>query len=71
MLDLTHFPMAPKNRSVPISAKPDLNIPRYVDTFVEEEPIDVDAVQAEIEALEAKLVVVRAEMAKKLAEIQR
>lgn len=31
-----------------------LNIPRYVDTFEEEEPIDIDAVMAEIKSLEAK-----------------
>ena len=31
-----------------------LNIPRYVDTFEEEEPIDIQAVLADIKALEAK-----------------
>ena len=31
-----------------------LNIPRYVDTFEEEEPIDIHAVMSEIKALEAK-----------------
>ncbi len=31
-----------------------LNIPRYVDTFEEEEPIDIKAVMAEIKELEAK-----------------
>lgn len=31
-----------------------LNIPRYVDTFEEEEPVDIDAVMAEIKSLEAK-----------------
>lgn len=31
-----------------------LNIPRYVDTFEEEEPVDIDAVMKEIKALEAK-----------------
>lgn len=31
-----------------------LNIPRYVDTFEEEEPIDIHAVMAEIKELEAK-----------------
>ena len=31
-----------------------LNIPRYVDTFEEEEPIDIKAVMAEIKDLEAK-----------------
>ena len=31
-----------------------LNIPRYVDTFEEEEPIDIKAVMAEIKDLEAQ-----------------
>ena len=31
-----------------------LNIPRYVDTFEEEEPIDIHAVMSEIKELEAK-----------------
>ena len=31
-----------------------LNIPSYVDTFEEEEPIDIKAVMAEIKELEAK-----------------
>lgn len=31
-----------------------LNIPRYVDTFEEEKPIDIHAVMAEIKELEAK-----------------
>lgn len=48
-----------------------LNIPRYVDTFEEEEPIDIDAVQKEIEALEAELKVVQKKMASKLKEILR
>ena len=30
------------------------NIPRYVDTFEEEEPIDIHAVMKEIKELEAK-----------------
>ena len=48
-----------------------LNIPRYVDTFEEEEPIDIDAVQKEIDALEAELAEVRKEMAAKLQQINR
>ncbi|MDA3917629.1 MAG: type I restriction-modification system subunit M [Deltaproteobacteria bacterium] len=48
-----------------------LNIPRYVDTFEEEEEIDIDAVQLEIDALEKELLTVQAKMAKKLQEIQR
>ena len=39
-----------------------LNIPRYVDTFEEEEPIDIKAVMAEIKELEAK----RAEVDKEI-----
>ena len=31
-----------------------LNIPRYVDTFEEEEPVDLVAVKAEIKEIEAK-----------------
>ena len=48
-----------------------LNIPRYVDTFEEEEEIDIDAVQLEIDALEKELAAVRVKMAEKLKEIQR
>jgi len=33
-----------------------LNIPRYVDTFEEEEEIDIDAVQKEIDQLEKELI---------------
>lgn len=48
-----------------------LNIPRYVDTFEEEEEIDIDAVQKEIDELEKELIEVRIKMADKLKEIQR
>ena len=48
-----------------------LNIPRYVDTFEEEEEVDIGAVQVEIEALEKELAAVRMKMAEKLKEIQR
>ena len=47
-----------------------LNIPRYVDTFEEEEPIDIDAVQAEIDELEKELVEVRKEMSAKLVQLK-
>ncbi|OQX28677.1 MAG: type I restriction-modification system subunit M [Spirochaeta sp. LUC14_002_19_P3] len=47
-----------------------LNIPRYVDTFEEEEEIDIDAVQLEIDDLEKELVVLRRQMAEKLQQIQ-
>ena len=46
-----------------------LNIPRYVDTFEEEEEIDVAAVEKEIEQLEAELVEVRARMKQYLKEL--
>lgn len=39
-----------------------MNIPRYVDTFEEEEEIDIHAVMAEIKELEAK----RAELDKQI-----
>lgn len=48
-----------------------LNIPRYVDTFEEEEEIDIDAVQQEIDQLEKELAQVRKQMAAKLKEIER
>ncbi|WP_243373568.1 type I restriction-modification system subunit M [Geotalea sp. SG265] len=48
-----------------------LNIPRYVDTFEEEEEIDIDAVQLEIDQLEKELAEVRAKMALMLKEIVR
>lgn len=48
-----------------------LNIPRYVDTFEEEEEIDIDTVQQEIDELEKELAEVRVKMAEKLKEIQR
>ena len=32
-----------------------LNIPRYVDTFEEEEPVDLDAVSSELKGLETEL----------------
>ena len=47
-----------------------LNIPRYVDTYEEEEEIDIDAVQREINRLEEELSRVRVEMAEKMKEIQ-
>ena len=36
-----------------------LNIPRYVDTFEEEEPVDMKAVKVEIAAIESELVEVQ------------
>ena len=46
-----------------------LNIPRYVDTFEEEEEVDILAVQKEIEQLEAELALTRKEMAGYLKEL--
>lgn len=46
-----------------------LNIPRYVDTFEEEEPVDIPKVQKEIEDLEKELADVRKEMDKYLKEL--
>lgn len=46
-----------------------LNIPRYVDTFEEEEPVDIPAVQQEIVQLEAELAQVRQEMDGYLKEL--
>ncbi len=46
-----------------------LNIPRYVNTFEEEEPVDLPAVQAEIASLEKELVEVRKEMNGYLEEL--
>ncbi len=46
-----------------------LNIPRYVDTFEEEEEIDIPVVQKEIKGLEAELVDVRDQMDNYLKEL--
>jgi len=46
-----------------------LNIPRYVDTFEEEEEIDVAAVEKEIERLEGELAEVRIRMKQYLKEL--
>lgn len=46
-----------------------LNIPRYVDTFEEEEEIDINEVQREIKAIEAELAETQAVMAKYLGEL--
>jgi len=46
-----------------------LNIPRYVDTYEEEEEIDIAAVETEIEKLEGELVEVRKKMKQYLKEL--
>ena len=46
-----------------------LNIPRYVDTFEPEPEIEIDAVQREIEDLEAKLKGTREKMNSYLKEL--
>ncbi len=50
-------------------AKFNLNIPRYVDTFEEEEEIDIPAVQSEILKIETELAEVQEEMADYLKEL--
>ncbi len=46
-----------------------LNIPRYVDTFEEEEEIDINAVQKEIQELESEITSTRKEMNKYMKEL--
>ena len=46
-----------------------LNIPRYVDTFEEEELVDIDEVKRNIANIEAELAEVQAQMAKYLEEL--
>ncbi len=46
-----------------------LNIPRYVDTFEEEEPVDIDEVRQNIAAIEAELAQVQARIDKYLEEL--
>ena len=46
-----------------------LNIPRYVDTFEEEEPIDLEATKASIAKIEDELVKVKAQMNAYLKEL--
>ncbi|MEL6612841.1 MAG: type I restriction-modification system subunit M, partial [Bacteroidota bacterium] len=47
-----------------------LNIPLYVDTFVEEEPVDLEAVRAEIARLEEELKTSRTELNAALRELE-
>jgi type I restriction enzyme M protein len=46
-----------------------LNIPRYVDTFEEEEPVDLDAVVKELKSLEEEMAAVDKEISKNCKEL--
>jgi type I restriction enzyme M protein len=46
-----------------------LNIPRYVDTFEEEEPVDIEATKRTIAEIEKELAEVKAQMAAYLEEL--
>ena len=46
-----------------------LNIPRYVDTFEEEEAVDIETTKKEISRLEAELKSVQSKMSEYLAEL--
>ncbi|WP_152056015.1 type I restriction-modification system subunit M [Aliarcobacter butzleri] len=46
-----------------------LNIPRYVDTFEEEEPVDIEATKVNISKIESELVVIKTQMSTYLKEL--
>lgn len=46
-----------------------LNIPRYVDTFEEEEPVDIEATKANISKIESELVSIKTQMSAYLKEL--
>ncbi|MCG3701554.1 type I restriction-modification system subunit M [Aliarcobacter butzleri] len=46
-----------------------LNIPRYVDTFEEEEPVDIEATKANISKIESELVAIKTQMSAYLKEL--
>lgn len=46
-----------------------LNIPRYVDTFEEEEPVDIEATKANIAKIESELVTIKTQMSAYLKEL--
>ena len=46
-----------------------LNIPRYVDTFEEEEPIDLDQVQQELTDIDKEIAKIELEINKQLKEL--
>lgn len=46
-----------------------LNIPRYVDTFEEEAPVDIEATKANISKIESELVVIKTQMSTYLKDL--
>jgi len=46
-----------------------LNIPRYVDTFEEEEPVDIEATKQNISSIEKELVEIKSQMSEYLKEL--
>jgi type I restriction enzyme M protein len=66
--------IAKYSRCVPVAeiAENDfnLNIPRYVDTFEEPEPVDLKALQEEIDDLETQLAAVRAKLTEHMRELE-
>ena len=46
-----------------------LNIPRYVDTFEEEEPVDIEATKANISKIECELITIKTQMNTYLKEL--
>ena len=46
-----------------------LNIPRYVDTFEEENPVDIEATKANISKIESELVTIKTQMSAYLKEL--
>jgi type I restriction enzyme M protein len=46
-----------------------LNIPRYVDTFEEEEPVDIEATKANISKIENELITIKTQMSAYLKEL--
>jgi type I restriction enzyme M protein len=46
-----------------------LNIPRYVDTYIPEKDVDLKAVEMEIATIETELAAVRKEMARYLGDL--
>jgi len=63
------------SRIIPVSEIADpkndynLNIPRYVDTFEEEEPVDLNQVAAELKSLDQEMKAIDTEIARYCAEL--